>query len=166
MQRWLNLVLDLLAAGVATTAIIIAVVFREYISGAQVGIALNIMLVANTTLLKLVENWTVLEISLGAISRLKTLQSTTPLESGTDWSFEPPKNWPSNGRVEFQNITAGYKYVSLTDGSPCSSLIVNSSPDSVAIGNFSLDVSPGQKLIVCGRTGRFVIRFKSARLLN
>lgn len=135
LQRWLNLVLDLLAAGVATTAIIIAVVFREYISGAQVGIALNIMLVANTTLLKLVENWTVLEISLGAISRLKTLQSTTPLESGTDWSFEPPKNWPSNGRVEFQNITAGYN------------------PDSVAIGNFSLDVSPGQKLIVCGRTG-------------
>ncbi|ETS86194.1 hypothetical protein PFICI_00022 [Pestalotiopsis fici W106-1] len=135
LQRWLNLVLDLLVAGVATMSIIIAVVLREYVSGAQVGIALNIMLVANTTLLKLVENWTIFEISLGAISRLKTLQNTTPVEGGLSWGFEPPQNWPSAGRVEFQGITAAYH------------------SDSAAIVNFSLDISPGQKLIVCGRTG-------------
>lgn len=111
LQRWLNVVLDLLAAGVATTAIIIAVVFREHVSGAQVGIALNIMLVANTTLLKLVENWTILEISLGAIARLKVLEKTTPLEGGSNWSIEPPENWPSSGQIEFKDITAAYQYV-------------------------------------------------------
>jgi ATP-binding cassette subfamily C (CFTR/MRP) protein 1 len=100
-----------LSAGVATTAIIIAVVFREHISGAQVGIALNIMLVANTTLLKLVENWTILEISLGAISRMKTLEKTTLLEGGANWSIEPPENWPSSGQIEFKNITAAYQYL-------------------------------------------------------
>lgn len=111
LQRWLNIVLDLLAAAVATTAIAIAVALREHVSGAQVGIALNIMLVANTTLLKLVENWTIMEISLGAISRLKTLEEDTPAEGGANWEIEPPANWPSRGQIEFCDITAGYKYV-------------------------------------------------------
>jgi hypothetical protein len=51
LQRWLNLVLDLIAAAVAIGIIAIAVRLRGQISGGQVGVALNIMLVANTTLL-------------------------------------------------------------------------------------------------------------------
>ncbi|KAK9424055.1 putative ABC transporter [Seiridium unicorne] len=137
LQRWLNIILDLLTAGIATTAIAIAVVFREHVSGAQVGIALNIMLVANTTLLKLVENWTILEISLGAIARLKTLEKTTPVEGAANWSIEPPANWPSKGQIEFKNISAAYQH----------------SSDPVAIKDLCLNVNPGQKLIVCGRTG-------------
>jgi ATP-binding cassette subfamily C (CFTR/MRP) protein 1 len=109
LQRWLNIVLDLLAAAVATSVVAIAVVFRRHISGGQVGIALNIMLVANTTLLRLVENWTMLEISLGAVSRLKTLEKMTPAEGGKSENFEPSNNWPSQGRIEFKNVTASYK---------------------------------------------------------
>lgn len=112
LKRWLNAVLDLLAAAISTSVIIIAVAFRGHISGAQVGIALNIMLVANTTLLKLVENWTTLENSLGAIARLKTLEEMTPFEGGKVVTLEPPGNWPSRGYIEFKNITASYQYVS------------------------------------------------------
>jgi ATP-binding cassette subfamily C (CFTR/MRP) protein 1 len=68
------------------------------------------MLVANTTLLKLVENWTQLEISLGAVARVRSLENTTPSE-GCSECFEPPMNWPSEGRVELANITASYRYV-------------------------------------------------------
>jgi ATP-binding cassette subfamily C (CFTR/MRP) protein 1 len=103
LQRWLNIVLDLLAAAVATSVVAIAVVFRRHISGGQVGIALNIMLVANTTLLRM------LEISLGAVSRLKTLEKMTPAEGGKSENFEPSNNWPSQGRIEFKNVTASYK---------------------------------------------------------
>lgn len=110
LQRWLNIVLDLLAAAIATSAVAIAVTFREQISGAQVGIALNIMLVANTTLLRLVGNWTTLETSLGAIARLKGLE-TTPFEGGHSETLEPPENWPSRGNIEFKDITASYQYV-------------------------------------------------------
>jgi ATP-binding cassette subfamily C (CFTR/MRP) protein 1 len=95
----------------ATGVVTMAVVFRGHISGAQVGIALNIMLVANTTLLKLVESWTTLEISLGAIARLKTLEKMTPFEGGMASNLDPPDNWPSRGHVEFKNITASYQYV-------------------------------------------------------
>jgi ATP-binding cassette subfamily C (CFTR/MRP) protein 1 len=114
LQRWLNIVLDLLAAAVAISVVAIAVAYRGRVSGAQVGIALNIMLVANTTLLKLVENWTALEISLGAIARLRTLEKMTPFEGGEDWNSEPAESWPSRGDIEFKNITASYLYVTST----------------------------------------------------
>lgn len=135
LQRWLNIVLDLLAAAVATFVIAITVAFRDRISGAQVGIALNIMLVANTTLLKLVESWTTLEVSLGAIARLRTLEKMTPLEGAMAWNFEPTDSWPSRGDIEIKNITASYL------------------SNSVALRNLSLNVTSGQKIIVCGRTG-------------
>ncbi|KAI1318298.1 putative ABC transporter [Xylariaceae sp. FL0255] len=137
LQRWLNFVLDLLAAAIATSAIAIAVVSHGRISGAQVGIALNIMLVANSTLLKLVESWTTLETSLGAISRFKTLEETTPVEGGTSRSIDPPKDWPSAGTIDFKNIAASYQ----------------SRVESAALRNFDLRITGGQKLIVCGRTG-------------
>lgn len=108
LQRWLNLVLDLLAAAIATSVIAMAVAFRGNISGAQVGIALNIMLVANTTLLKLVESWTTLEISLGAVARLRTLEKMTPIEGGMVANLDPPNSWPSRGHIEFKNVTASY----------------------------------------------------------
>ncbi|KAF2721401.1 putative ABC transporter [Polychaeton citri CBS 116435] len=135
LKRWLNLVFDLVAAAIATSAVAIAVTLPGHVSGAQVGIALNIMLVANTTLLRLVSNWARLETSLGAIARLKTLESMTPSEDGQAWNMDPPENWPTAGRIEFQNITASYR------------------AGSIAIRNLSLNVNAGQKLIVCGRTG-------------
>ena len=100
-----------MAAAIATGVVAMAVALRGHISGAQVGIALNIMLVANKTLLKLVESWTTLEISLGAIARLKTLEEMTPFEGGMASNLDPPDNWPSRGHIEFKNITASYQYV-------------------------------------------------------
>ncbi|KAF5855575.1 hypothetical protein ETB97_008974 [Aspergillus alliaceus] len=135
LQRWLNLVLDLLGAAVATSVVALAVAFRGHVSGGQVGIALNIMLVTNSTLLKLVENWTMLETSMGAISRLKTLEETTAVEGGRGWNPKTPENWPSRGHIEFKDITVSYP------------------SGAIALRNLSLNVTAGQKLVVCGRTG-------------
>jgi len=102
-------VLDLLAAAIATGVVAIAVALRGSVSGGQVGIALNIMLVANTTLLKLVESYTTLENSLGAIARLKMLETLTPSEGGKTSSFSPLDNWPPRGQIRIKNITASYQ---------------------------------------------------------
>jgi ATP-binding cassette subfamily C (CFTR/MRP) protein 1 len=109
LQRWLNIVLDLLSGTISTSVVAAAVLFQGHINGGQVGIALNIMLVANTTLLKLVQAWTTVEISLGAVSRLKTLEKTTLSTREKDGNFEPPSSWPSQGRIEFKEVTASYK---------------------------------------------------------
>ncbi|KAK1782721.1 ABC transporter type 1, transmembrane domain-containing protein [Copromyces sp. CBS 386.78] len=69
LQRWLNVVLDLLIAGVAVGTIFLAVSLKSTMTGGQVGVALSVIIAANATLLSLVQSWTNLEISLGAISR-------------------------------------------------------------------------------------------------
>lgn len=109
LQRWLNLVLDMITAAVAIGVIATAVVFRGQVGGGQVGAALNLILVANTTLLRLVESWTNLEVSLGAVARLKALETTTPSEVDKDAIFEPASGWPPQGRVEFKGVTAAYQ---------------------------------------------------------
>ena len=113
LQRWLGVVLDLLGAGVATAVVGLAVSLRGRgeVTGAQVGTALNLMLVANSTLLKLVESWTSLETSLGAVARLKTLQEVTPSETGKAGGLEPSENWPTRGCLDLRGITASYRCV-------------------------------------------------------
>ncbi|KAI5860382.1 putative ABC transporter [Durotheca rogersii] len=135
LQRWLNVVLDLLAAAMATGVIAIAVALRGQVSGGQIGVALNVMLVANTTLLRLVESWTTLEVSLGAVSRLKTLERNVPPEDRIEENCEPPANWPSRGRIKFRGVTAAYH------------------ADAIALRDINLDIAAGQRLILCGRTG-------------
>jgi hypothetical protein len=67
LQRWLGIVLDLMVAGIATGLIALAVSLNGTTTAGQIGMALNIVLVANTTLLALVNSWTNMEISLGAM---------------------------------------------------------------------------------------------------
>jgi ATP-binding cassette subfamily C (CFTR/MRP) protein 1 len=73
IQRWLNLVLDLLVAALAVIVISLAVKFRSTTSSGQIGIALNVVLIFNAVLLRLIETWTLLETSFGGIARLGTL---------------------------------------------------------------------------------------------
>lgn len=56
-----------MVAAIATGLVTLAVLLRGTTTAGQIGMALNIVLVANTTLLGLVESWTNLEISLGAM---------------------------------------------------------------------------------------------------
>ncbi|KAI0156771.1 putative ABC transporter [Xylariaceae sp. FL1272] len=134
LQRWLNLVLDLLTAAISTILIAATVSLRGKISGGQIGAAMNVLMVTGTTLPRFVESWTALETSLGSVARLKTLEETVPPEEQETVYLEPP-NWPSKGQIKFDNITASYR------------------PGSIALDNVSLDITAGQKLIVCGRTG-------------
>lgn len=71
--------------------------------------ALNIVLVANATLIRLVETWTAMEISLGAISRIKSMEQDTPREDGVE--RQAPEEWPENGNLRVEHVTASYGYV-------------------------------------------------------
>ncbi|KAI1875114.1 uncharacterized protein JN550_002543 [Neoarthrinium moseri] len=138
LQRWLNIVLDMLVAAVAVGVISLAVILKGTTTGGQIGLALNMVLVANTTLLRLVQSWTNLEISLGAISRLKTLQETVSSEDQYSDAAEAflDNPWPEPGVVELNGITASYN------------------PEAVALHEFSLKAEAGQLIVLCGRTGR------------
>lgn len=136
LQRWLNVVLDLLIAFIATSTIWLAVWFRGSTTGGQVGVALNVILVANTTLLRLVEGWTGLEISLGAVSRLREVELNTPQEEREGEADRTvSENWPERGQLVFRGVSAAYN------------------PEAIALKSLDLTIEAGQTVVVCGRTG-------------
>lgn len=74
IQCWLNLVLDLLVAAVGVVVIVLAVLLPQMTSPGTIGVALNNVLGFNQALAALIDSWTQLETSLGAIARVKNLE--------------------------------------------------------------------------------------------
>ncbi|OBT87528.1 hypothetical protein VE02_03750 [Pseudogymnoascus sp. 03VT05] len=136
IQRWLNLILDLLVAGVAVILVAIATQGRWVTSSGAIGVALNNVLGFNMSLSGLINSWTTLETSLGAISRLKNFEQETGNENQPCEVGEPPGDWPSKGAIVFENVTS-----SLHAGSD------------IILQDISISVKAGEKIGICGRTG-------------
>jgi ATP-binding cassette, subfamily C (CFTR/MRP), member 1 len=109
LQRWLSLVLDLMVAAVGIVVVVLAVRVPNQSGGVAIGIALNNVLGFNQSLRILVESWTQLETSLGAIARLKNFEQTTTPEDKPEESGTPPSSWPEKGKIEFRDVTASYE---------------------------------------------------------
>ena len=135
IQRWLNLVLDLMIAALAIIVVALAVQLRSSTSAGLIGIALNNVLTFNQGLSNLVNYWTQLETSLGAIARLKNFEAKVLPEEQPGEDVIPPESWPEAGAIDFQEVTASYN------------------PDARVLQGVSLKVKPGHKIGVCGRTG-------------
>ena len=136
VQRWLQLVLDLLVAVMAVVVMALAVSLRSSTSAGLLGVALNNILGFNQSLGRLVREWTNLETSLAAISRLKAFSETTSSETDCASSDTGPSSWPSGGII-LKNVSASY---SGNDVGP-------------VLDNISFEISAGQKIGICGRTG-------------
>lgn len=110
VQRWLTLVLDLIVCGVATILVSLAVEYRAETSGNAVGLSMLSLITFSGSLGSLLESWVDLEVSLGAVARIKAFCLGTPQEeenSGNDDSI--PDNWPATGRIEFRGVSASYR---------------------------------------------------------
>ncbi|KAJ3946137.1 uncharacterized protein N0V96_004494 [Colletotrichum fioriniae] len=138
IQRWLTLVLDILVGAIAVFLVSMAMMIPDATSTGAIAIALYNVLNFNQSLATLITSWTELETSLGAISRLRTFVSRTPIEP-TPIAERPdniPRQWPSQGQVEIQNITVSY-----------------SAETRPVLKGVSLSIQPGEKVAICGRTG-------------
>jgi len=96
LQRWLNVVMDLMVLGIAMFVISFAV-WRKNTTSGQIGIALNVVLQANLFLLRLVEAWTTIETSLGAVSRLRAFEKDVLPEEKPGEDHLPTVEWPAHG---------------------------------------------------------------------
>ncbi|KAF7887524.1 hypothetical protein EAF00_009818 [Botryotinia globosa] len=79
-QRWLQLVLDLVVAALAIIFIALAIKLRKSTDPRSLGLSLNNVLSFNETLSFLLQSWTQLEVSLGAISRTREFAHRIPSE--------------------------------------------------------------------------------------
>lgn len=110
IQRWLNLVLQLIIGAMAVLVVGLAVGLRNTTNAGNLGIALTTILSFNTNIQFLLTWWTTLQTSLGAISRTKNFSEQTPTEDKLEETFVPNKYWPSKGGIEFQAVSASYGY--------------------------------------------------------
>jgi ATP-binding cassette, subfamily C (CFTR/MRP), member 1 len=110
IQRWLNLVLDLLVAGMATLIIALATQLKDSSAGA-LGISLLNILTFSQDLTSLIRTWTDLETSLGAIARVKDFETNTPYEHLPEENSKPPPKWPANGKIKVDHLWSTYKSV-------------------------------------------------------
>jgi ATP-binding cassette, subfamily C (CFTR/MRP), member 1 len=90
----------------------------------------------NNNLTAIIQMWTSLETSLGAIARLKNFNEHTRSENLAEECGTVPDNWPSNGSVKFSNLSAAYAH---------------DLPE--VVKNVDLVIAPGERVGICGTTG-------------
>lgn len=153
LQRWLELVVGLTVAGFAVVlvGVMVAVTKMNALDAGFVGLALLNLVTLSENLQALIIQWTVLETSLGAVARIKDFAESTVSENTDSENGVPPEKWPQQGAVEFKDVTASY------------------TEDRPVLNKISFTFNAGQKIAICGRTGRldallFSTIYRSRRL--
>jgi ATP-binding cassette subfamily C (CFTR/MRP) protein 1 len=108
IQRWLNLVLDMLVACLAVLLVGLALCLPGSSSAGALGVALTSLLAFNQSLKSLITAWTQAETSIGSVARTQTFEKDTPTEISPDENLDPGKEWPV-GNVEVTNMSLQYK---------------------------------------------------------
>ncbi|KAH8200182.1 hypothetical protein TruAng_005630 [Truncatella angustata] len=89
VQRWLVFVLDLIVAALAVIVKGLAIALRSRLNAGFLGLALVNLMSLSLSLTNLVQQWTLLETSLGTIARIKDFCTNTPTEDAAA-EFESP----------------------------------------------------------------------------
>ncbi|PKY09063.1 putative ABC transporter [Aspergillus campestris IBT 28561] len=139
IQRWLSLVLNLIVA--ATTVLLVGIAFalRTRVDAGLLGIALVMMMDLGLVLSELIQNWTLLETSLGAVSRIKEFAEGTCREESNavvQAQSEVPE-WLTEGEVAFVSASVSW---TLSETKPL-------------LNGINLRIPAGKKFGLCGRTG-------------
>lgn len=136
IQRWLTVVLDLLVAGLAIILMVVIIALRDNIDAGLVGVGLVNVMAFNGNLTALIQMWTMLETSIGAIARVRGFLRNTASENRAQESVVPATGWPQTGGFEIHNFSASY-----------------SDSQEPVLREVSLNIKPGMKLGICGRSG-------------
>lgn len=136
VQRWLTLVLNLVVAAVAIILVGVGIALRDRVQPGLMGVALVMMTNLGETMAAMIQAWTLLETSLGAISRVKSFAENTPQEEDGSDNTELEVDWPGSGAIEFASVFARHD----TAGEP-------------VLKDINLSILPGQRVGICGRTG-------------
>ncbi|KAM0225506.1 hypothetical protein ACHAQD_001442 [Fusarium lateritium] len=139
VQRWLVLVLDLTTAALALLLVGLAVRLREEVDVGLTGVSLVQLISLSETVNMLIQFWTSIETSIGAVARIKQFAEETGEESLPGETQEPPTQWPDKGAIQISDLSASY-------GDGKGDVIK-------ALDAVSLEIKAGEKVGICGRTG-------------
>ncbi|KAI5463411.1 P-loop containing nucleoside triphosphate hydrolase protein [Mariannaea sp. PMI_226] len=137
VQRWLVLVLDMTTAALALMVVGFAFMLRGKVTVGLTGVSLVQLIGLSETLNLLIQFWTSIETSIGAVARIKQFSEDSGDENLPGETGEPPALWPDRGEIQIRHLTASYRAEETIK----------------AFEDISLDIRPGEKIAICGRTG-------------
>jgi ATP-binding cassette, subfamily C (CFTR/MRP), member 1 len=142
IQRWLALVLNMVVGTTAAVLVALACTTRNS-SASSLGVALTTILVMNGQLHNLIMAWTQAQTSIGSVARTKEYVTKTPNENPTtvEHRVDLGQDWPV-GVLAVDDLTVKYG---------------EGEDENFALQNVAFVIEAGQKLGICGRTGRYVI---------
>ncbi|XP_008553085.1 multidrug resistance-associated protein 1 isoform X2 [Microplitis demolitor] len=135
-NRWLAVRLEMLGNMIIFFAAIFSVLGRDSLSPGLVGLSISYALQITQTLNWLVRMTSDVETNIVAVERIKEYGETPQEAAWEILSTAPPKDWPSEGRVEFRDYKVRYR-----EGLD---LVLN---------GISFAVNGGEKIGIVGRTG-------------
>ncbi|KAJ5772369.1 multidrug resistance protein [Penicillium odoratum] len=136
IQRWLLLVLDLVTAALTVLIVGIAVKLRSSTEMAGVAVALVQIITLSNYLNQVVNTYTMLETTLGAIARIKKFEDDVVAMPGntiSDHGIQPPPSWPDKGEVVLEHVSASYEDTAEQSDRP-------------ALNGVTIHIQPGQKI--------------------
>lgn len=112
VQQWLVFILDLIVAALAVMVTGLAIALRSWLNAGFLGLALVNLMSISLSLTNLVQQWTLLETSLGDIARIKDFCTNTPTENANAEFEVPSTSWPNRGALHLETVCASYRQVS------------------------------------------------------
>ncbi|KAJ3492630.1 hypothetical protein NLG97_g5262 [Lecanicillium saksenae] len=141
IQQWLTLVLGVVVAFLATG--LTALATRMHSSSGFTGASMVTLMSFGENTSMIVQFYTRLETSLGAIARLKTFSANIKPENKAHEDVIPDGQWPQKGEIKLDHVSASYETTGeKPDGTP-----------QLALKDIDLTINAGQKIAICGRTG-------------
>lgn len=136
-QRWLSVRLDLVGCSTTIIVTLLCVTHQFDINASSVGLVVSSLLQIVPMISLIVREMATVENGMNAVERLHHYAYKLPQEANFHITeTAPPPDWPSEGRMEFANVSMSYK------------------PDlPPALLNFNASVRGGEKIGICGRTG-------------
>ncbi|KAF8788578.1 Multidrug resistance-associated protein 1 like protein [Argiope bruennichi] len=137
LNRWLGIRLQFLGNTVVFITALLSVIQRRTFSPAIVGLTLSYALSVTENLANFVRIWTMVENQMVSVERIHEYSHLTPEASWETKSirFDLSK-WPSKGAITFRNYKMRYR-----------------TGMELVLQGINVDILPGQKVGVVGRTG-------------
>lgn len=109
IQAWLAFVLNTVVAALAVILVSIVTTWKDKFNAGSVGVSLIMVIGFSATLSRLIQNWTKLESSVGAVARVKRFTHETKAKETTGRGAYVPPHWPQAGTLNFSGVAATYE---------------------------------------------------------
>lgn len=111
VQHCLTFFLSAVVMVLATLVVVLVTQVKAVTGAGFAGASMISLMSFGDFVSSLIRNYTLLEISIGAVSRLKSFRETVLPESSPEEDAMLPPLWPLHGSLDIKAVSASYKYV-------------------------------------------------------